>query len=79
MDTPQAYSMEERSMAKLYVVRLSEEEKKQLTNLLGKKVLACKKRMRAQVLLKADASAEGPAWIDSRMAEAFDVSVVTIE
>jgi DNA polymerase II large subunit len=66
-------------MAKRYLVRLSEVEKKQLTSLLGKKVLACKKRMRAQVLLKADASVEGPAWIDSRIAEAFDVSVVTIE
>jgi transposase len=67
------------TMAKHYVVRLSEEEKKQLTSLLGRKVLACKKRMRAQVLLKADASVEGPAWTDSRVAEAFDVSVVTIE
>ena len=35
--------------------------------------------MRAQVLLKADASADGPAWIDSRIAEAFGVSVVTVE
>ena len=66
-------------MAKRYVVRLSEQEKKQLAGLLGKKVLASKKRMRAQVLLKADASPEGPAWIDSRIAEAFGVSVVTIE
>ena len=66
-------------MAKRYVVRLSEEEKKQLTSLLGKKVLASKKRMRAQVLLKADASAEGPSWIDSRIAEAFGVSMVTVE
>jgi len=66
-------------MAKRYVVRLSEEERKQLTSLLGKKVLASKKRMRAQVLLKADASQEGPAWIDRRIAEAFDVSVVTVE
>ncbi len=78
-DAPQASSMEERSMAKRYVVRLSEAEKKQLTSLLGKKVLASKKRMRAQVLLKADAGAEGPAWIDGRIAEAFDVSVVTVE
>ena len=46
-------------MAKRYVVRLSEEEKKQLTSLLGKKVLASKKRMRAQVLLKADAAPRG--------------------
>jgi len=66
-------------MAKRYVVLLSEAEKKQLTGLLGKKVLACKKRMRAQVLLKADASADGPAWVDRRIAEAFDVSVVTVE
>lgn len=66
-------------MAKRYVVRLSEEERKQLTGLLGKRVLASKKRMRAQVLLKADASQEGPGWIDSRTAEAFNVSVVTVE
>jgi transposase len=31
------------------------------------------------VLLKADASKDGAAWIDSRIAEAFDVSVVTVE
>jgi len=66
-------------MAKRYLVRLSDEERKQLAGLLGKKVLASKKRMRAQVLLKADASVEGPAWIDSRIAEAFDVSVITVE
>ena len=66
-------------MAKRYIVRLSDEERKQLTGLLGKKVLAAQKRKRAQVLLKADASNDGPAWIDSRIAEALDVSVVTVE
>ena len=66
-------------MAKRYVVRLSDEEKKQVTDLLGKKVLAAQKRTRAQVLLKADASPDGPAWMDGRIAEAFDVSVVTVE
>ena len=66
-------------MAKRYLVRLSDEEKKQLTGLLGKKVLASKKRMRVQVLLKADAGVEGPGWVDSRIGEAFGVSVVTIE
>jgi transposase len=66
-------------MAKRYIVRLSDEERKQLTGLLGKKVLAAQKRKRAQVLLKADASPEGPAWIDSRIAEAVDISVVTVE
>jgi transposase len=66
-------------MAKRYIVRLSAEERKQLTELLGRKILAAKKRKRTQVLLKADASKDGPAWIDSRIAEAFDVSVVTVE
>jgi len=66
-------------MSKRYIVRLSHEERDQLTALLGKKVLAAKKRMRAQVLLKADAGTDGPAWIDSRIADAFGVSVVTIE
>jgi transposase len=66
-------------MSKHYVVRLNDEEKKELAELLGRKNLAAKKRMRAHVLLKADASQEGPAWIDSRIAEAFDVSVVTVQ
>jgi transposase len=66
-------------MSKRYKVRLSDEERKQLVELLSKKVLAAKKRMRAQVLLKADGGPDGPGWIDSRIAEAFGVSVVTIE
>jgi len=66
-------------MAKHYIVRLNDEERKQLTELLGRKILAAKKRKRAQVLLKADAAQDGPAWIDSRIGEAFDVSVVTVE
>ena len=66
-------------MAKRYIVRLSEEERKRLTSLLGRKILAAKKRMRAQVLLKADADKDAPAWLDSRISEAFGVSVVTIE
>jgi transposase len=66
-------------MAKRYIVRLSDEERMPLTGLLGKKVLAAQKRKRAEVLLKADAGKGGPAWVDSRIAEAFEVSVVTVE
>jgi transposase len=66
-------------MAKRYIVRLNDEEKKQLTELLGRKIVAAKKRKRAHVLLKADASKDGPDWADRRIAEAFDVSVVTVE
>ena len=66
-------------MAKRYIVRLSDEERHRLRTLLARKRLAAQKRKRAQVLLKADASEEGPAWVDTRIAEAFDVSVVTAE
>jgi transposase len=66
-------------MSKHYIVRLIDDERKHLTELLARKSLAAKKRMRAQVLLKADAGKDGPAWIDNRIADAFGVSVVTIE
>ena len=66
-------------MAKRYVVRLTDEERIQLKQLLAKKRLAAQKRKRAQILLKVDASKDGPGWIDTRIAEAFDVSVAAIE
>jgi hypothetical protein len=66
-------------MAKRYIVRLSDEERKHLMELLGRKVLAAQKRKRAQVLLKADASENGPDWLDTRVAEACDVTVKTVE
>jgi len=66
-------------MAKRYIVRLSDEERKRLTELLGRTVLAAQKRKRAQVLLKADASPDGSAWVDTRTAEACDVTVATVE
>ncbi len=66
-------------MAKQYVVRLTDEERDQLRQLLAGKRLAAQKRRRVQILLKADAGPAGPAWVDTRIAEAFDVSVVTVE
>jgi hypothetical protein len=49
----------EMAMAKRYIIRLNDEERKQLRDLLGKKHLGAKKRTRAHVLLKADASKDG--------------------
>jgi transposase len=66
-------------MTKRYIVRLTNEERNQLRELLAQKRLAAQKRKRAQMLLKADVSQDGPAWVDRRIAEAFDVSVVTVE
>jgi hypothetical protein len=47
-------------MAKRYVARLTDEERNQLRELTANKRLAAQKRKRAQILLKADASKEGP-------------------
>jgi transposase len=66
-------------MAKRYLVRLADDERTQLKTLLAKKRLAAQKRKRAQILLKADTSENGPGWIDTRIAEAFDVTVATVE
>ena len=66
-------------MAKRYLVRLTDDERTQLTKLLARKRLAAQKRKRAQILLKADTSENGSGWVDTRIAEAFDVTVVTVE
>ena len=66
-------------MAKRYLVRRADDERTQLKTLLAKKRLAAQKRKRAQILLKADTSENGPGWIDTRVAEAFDVAVATVE
>jgi transposase len=67
-------------MAAKYVVQLDDEEREQLVNLAkkGKRKVAANKRLHAQILLKADEGPAGPAWIDTRVAEAFDVHPRTV-
>lgn len=66
-------------MMKKYVVRLNREEREELETLVSKGKVAARKRKHAEVLLKADQHHGGPKWIDQRIAEAFDVSVRTVE
>jgi len=66
-------------MAWKYVVRLNSQEREQLIALLRKKNVAAYKRTNAQILLKADVSEKGPDWKDKRIADAFDVTVKTVE
>jgi hypothetical protein len=56
-------------MQKKYSVRLSEEERGELQEVIRRLQGTSQKVRRAQLLLKADAA--GPAWSDSRLAEAF--------
>ena len=64
-------------MQKKYVIRLTDAERETLNLVLKKKRVSSQKVRRAQVLLKADAN--GPNWIDARIAEAFDCRTKTVE
>ena len=64
-------------MHKKYIVRLSDEERGVCQDVVQRLKGTSEKVKRAQLLLKADA--DGPAWIDARIAEAFDCRVQTVE
>jgi hypothetical protein len=64
-------------MNKKFVVRLSDEERGVCQEVIKKLKGSSQKVRRAQILLKADA--DGPGWTDSRIAEAFNCRVQTIE
>ncbi len=64
-------------MNKKYVVRLTEEERGELTEIVKKLKGTSQKVRRAQILLKADA--DGPSWTDERIAEAYSCRSRTVE
>jgi hypothetical protein len=64
-------------MNKKYVVRLSDEERGRCQEIVKNLKGSSQKFRRAQILLKADA--DGPAWPDLKIAEAFNCRVQTIE
>lgn len=64
---------------KRYVIRLSGEERKRLTALVSKGKVAARKRLHAQVLLKADVSAAGAGWADRQIVEALGIGERTVQ
>lgn len=64
-------------MRKKYIVRLTEAERAMLWSVIKKLSGTSQKVRRAQILLKADA--DGPAWTDAKIAEAFSARTRTIE
>jgi hypothetical protein len=64
-------------MQKKYIVRLSRKECETLHEVVKKLKGSSQKVRRAQILLKADAN--GAAWSDSHIAEAFDCRRQTAE
>src|SRR4051795_13252704 len=66
-------------MAKRYRVTLTAEERSALGGMISRGKADARKLAQARVLLQTDASAGGPDWPDTRIAEAVRVSVRTIE
>lgn len=64
---------------KKYIVRLSAEEREQLLSLIRSGKRSAQLLTKARILLKADVSAAGEGWSDSKIAAALDTSVATIE
>jgi len=64
-------------MQKKYIVRLTEQERNTLEEVIKKLKGTSQKVRRAQILLKADV--DGPCWTDSRIAEAFSCRRQTVE
>jgi transposase len=64
-------------MQKKYIVRLSREERQQLTETVKSLKGSSQKARRARIMLKADVN--GPAWTDAKIADAFSCRVQTVE
>jgi Homeodomain-like domain len=64
-------------MQKMYVVRLTNQERDELRGVIKKLKGTGQKVRRAQILLKADA--DGSNWTDEHIAEAFSCRTRTVE
>ena len=64
-------------MKKKYIVRLSDQERQELSEVVRKFKGSNEKVRRAQILLKADA--DGPCWTDQQIATAFGCRTKTVE
>ncbi len=66
-------------MNKKYRVTLTPAERQELEHLLARGKADVRRLKHAQILQKADQADGGPAWPDSRIAEALEVGITTVE
>ena len=59
---------------KKYVVRLSEDERDQLNEMIRKGKSSAQRLTKARILLKADVSRSGEGWSDSRIVKALETT-----
>src|SRR3972149_6176569 len=67
------------TMKKKYIVTLTGAERRMLQEMLSRGKAAARKLMHARILLKADASPEGPGWDDEAIAQGGEVARPTVE
>ena len=60
------------------IIKLSEEQRASLQQLVTAGTAPVRKVMHAHILLKTDRSQQGPKWSDEQMHEAFGVGMATI-
>ena len=65
-------------MPRKYVVQLSPDDRERCVELIRSGAAPARTLMHARVLLKADSGAEGPGGTDAVIAEAVEVSTVTV-
>ncbi len=64
---------------KKYSVKLTSEQRQELSRLISAGTAPARQLTHARILLKADQGPDGPAWSDSRIQEALEVSTGTVE
>jgi len=65
-------------MGKRFRVTLTNEERDDLSKLIGSGKAAARTLTHARILLKADESDDSPKWTDAKISEALDVGLSTI-
>jgi DNA-binding transcriptional ArsR family regulator len=65
-------------MKKKYPIILTQTEREQLKDLIAAGTAPARKLTHARILLKADQSPQGPAWVDEEVADAVEVSQPTV-
>src|SRR3990170_3022312 len=67
------------AMKKKYIVTLTAAERRMLQEMLSRGKAAARKLTHARILLKADASPDGPGWDDDAIAQGLEVGRATVE
>jgi transposase len=70
----EAIMAEKEISVKKYVVKLSDEERQRLSDLLRKGKSPAQRLLKARILLKADVAGAGEGWSDSQIIQALDTS-----